>query len=369
MAWDTPNAFVEGGDYGYNMVCGLESKPASGHAPVNAGDEVTEKWNRWPRNHRGPMIDYMANCNGPCDQAKPEDLRFFKIAERGLLSPPGGENPWGYWGTDEFYLTFDTSETEERSTPDKTLAKGPKHKVKIPSNLKAGNYILRTEIIAIFHKGEPEFVQHYPRCSNLAVSGGGSDEPAGVPASSLYTIQDPGLTVRIREKPTSYTVPGPPLYGGGGRGGAGSSNTSAPATGSTMADSSSSQVEVGITSEASSRSSAPSSDESESSTSSSGSSTGSSADTSDNSMSTPSEETGTSSGSSNSPSGGDSGASSVGASSPSGSDQSSGIKPSTVTVTVTAVRDSTLPLSLNLRLPMEAKYSNVDTVPDRLHGK
>ena len=39
----------------------------------------------WPHNI-GPVMVYMANCNGACTSANPASLNWFKIDEAGLLS-------------------------------------------------------------------------------------------------------------------------------------------------------------------------------------------------------------------------------------------------------------------------------------------
>jgi hypothetical protein len=80
--------------------------------------------------------------------------------------------------------------------------------VRIPKNIKAGEYILRHEIISLHQNGEP---QNYPQCLNLKVTGGGKDEPKGMKATSLYSDYE---DFNIYQKFTSYPIPGPPMIDG-----------------------------------------------------------------------------------------------------------------------------------------------------------
>ena len=54
-------------------------------ATVAAGSKVIAWWNQWPHN-LGPVMVYMANCNGRCTSADTSSLYWFKIDEAGLLS-------------------------------------------------------------------------------------------------------------------------------------------------------------------------------------------------------------------------------------------------------------------------------------------
>ena len=61
------NTFISPKDYAHpDIVCHLAATPAGLHAPVNAGDVLAVRWAQWPTSHHGPVIDYLANCNGPC---------------------------------------------------------------------------------------------------------------------------------------------------------------------------------------------------------------------------------------------------------------------------------------------------------------
>ena len=84
--------------------------------------------------------------------------------------------------------------------------------VQIPSSLKDGDYVLRTELIALHQAGTVEGAQNYPQCVNLRVTGGGNQAlSGGQPATSLYKPSDPGIVFHIAAQLSRYPVPGPPV--------------------------------------------------------------------------------------------------------------------------------------------------------------
>ncbi|ROT39600.1 glycoside hydrolase [Sodiomyces alkalinus F11] len=187
------NGFVEPNSYGSpDIACHKSGRPANNAAVVSAGSSVTLQWDTWPESHKGPVIDYIAPCNGDCSSVSPGSLSFVKIAESGLLE---GSNP-GHWAADEL------------------IANGNSWTVQIPSNLAPGGYVLRHEIIALHSGGQPNGAQSYPQCINLEVTGSGSATPNGVPATSFYTANDPGIVFNLYQNFDSYPMPGPPLWQG-----------------------------------------------------------------------------------------------------------------------------------------------------------
>jgi cellulase len=148
-----------------------------------------------PESHHGPVIDYLAPCQPDCLSASPTSLKFTKIAESGLLTP--GSPASQKWATDALHKTNNT------------------WTVKIPSSLKAGNYVLRNEIIALHTAGTVGGAQNYPQCFNLKVVGDGSVSlPQGVVATSFYRPETKGIVFNIAANVGAYVVPGPPLWKG-----------------------------------------------------------------------------------------------------------------------------------------------------------
>ncbi len=191
--------------------------PGNIHAKVAAGGTVTVRWTNLAPNHRGPILDYLAPCNGPCNQADIMGLQFTKIAQTGLVEPGKAatalSGPLGIWGTDLLFRTRTNERFEEVSGPDKLQGDNVHWEVKIPEDFAPGFYVLREEIIALF-AGKDD-TQHYPRCVNLEITGSGTAKPEGVVAANLYRLDEPGITARTWENLKSYSLPGPALYQGG----------------------------------------------------------------------------------------------------------------------------------------------------------
>ncbi|KAL2829515.1 glycosyl hydrolase family 61-domain-containing protein [Aspergillus cavernicola] len=183
IAWST-SATDQGYTDDYNgpdIICHRDAAPGALSGEVAAGDTVTVKWNQWLSDHKGPVIDYLANCNGDCATVDKTTLEFFKIDAKGLTA--------GTWASDEL------------------LANGASWDITIPADLKAGNYVLRHEIIALH--GAPQF---YPQCVNLKVTGSGTSTPSGTPGMQLYSKTEKGFNTNIWQEPTEYKLPGPALY-------------------------------------------------------------------------------------------------------------------------------------------------------------
>jgi cold shock CspA family protein len=66
--WDSlnqDNGFVEPASMGTADVnCHKSATAGKAYVNVNAGDEVKFYWNTWPDSHKGPIINYIAPCNG-----------------------------------------------------------------------------------------------------------------------------------------------------------------------------------------------------------------------------------------------------------------------------------------------------------------
>src|ERR1700761_3966399 len=92
------------------------------------------------------------------------------------------------------------TDTNERQNPntfasDDMIKNSNTWKVKIPSTIKPGNYVLRHETIALHEGDRSGKAQNYPQCINIVVSGGGSDAPEGVLATQLYQKDGSGVSV------------------------------------------------------------------------------------------------------------------------------------------------------------------------------
>ncbi|KEP47822.1 glycoside hydrolase family 61 protein [Rhizoctonia solani 123E] len=141
-------------------------------------------------NHDGPTIIYMAKVESAAT-AVGSEANWFKVAETGLVSND-------YWGTDVMN------------------ANCGKVEFTIPSDISAGNYLIRAEVIALHVAGSAGGAQLYMSCYQINVTGGGAISPPTVKFPGAYSATDPGILFNINSPYTNYTIPGPPLHPPGG---------------------------------------------------------------------------------------------------------------------------------------------------------
>ncbi|PYH49797.1 putative endo-1,4-beta-glucanase [Aspergillus saccharolyticus JOP 1030-1] len=196
-AWTTPNTgngFISPSEYGSaDIICHENATNAQAHVVVAAGDKINIQWTAWPDSHHGPVLDYLARCDGECETVDKTTLEFFKIDGVGLLNDTTVP---GTWGDDEL------------------IANNNSWLVEIPPTIAPGNYVLRHEIIALHSAGTEDGAQNYPQCFNLQITGTGTDQPAGTLGTKLYTEDGAGIVVNIYDSLSTYTVPGPTQYSG-----------------------------------------------------------------------------------------------------------------------------------------------------------
>lgn len=188
-----------------NITCHFNSKPGALHANITAGDSLTLKWNEWPTSHKGPVLDYLARCDGDCSTKDKTKLEWVKIGQLGWLNSTGWDviDLGGTWATDVL------------------IVNGFEWTVKVPEVLEEGNYVLRHEIIAL-HVAEQKYgAQAYPQCVNLRVSRDLTTAKkearkleGGVLGPQLYGIEDKGILVDIHRKIDGYDIPGPEVWSG-----------------------------------------------------------------------------------------------------------------------------------------------------------
>ncbi|KAG8935313.1 hypothetical protein FRC01_003065 [Tulasnella sp. 417] len=190
-----------------NIACNSPASPAQGKCTVSAGSTVGVEMHQQPGdrtctteaiggNHDGPVIIYMAKASDS-STANPSSLSWFKIAQEGLISAQPSSQTYT-WGTDDLNSNCG------------------KFFFKIPSDIAPGDYLLRAEVIALHVAGSAGGAQHYATCFQLTVTGGGGASPAGVSFPGAYSQNDPGILFNIYTSFTTYPIPGPTVYGGGG---------------------------------------------------------------------------------------------------------------------------------------------------------
>jgi len=182
------------------------AKGVSGKCAVAAGDTVTVEMHQQPGDrscknegiggsHYGPVIVYMSKV---ADASTADgSTGWFKVYEDGWASSGKGVGDNDNWGVKDMNACCG------------------KMDVKIPSNIAAGDYLLRAEVIALHSAGQSGGAQLYMSCYQLTVSGGGSANPATVKFPGAYKATDPGIQVNIHAAMSKYVVPGPAVVEGG----------------------------------------------------------------------------------------------------------------------------------------------------------
>ncbi|KDQ06892.1 carbohydrate-binding module family 1 protein [Botryobasidium botryosum FD-172 SS1] len=204
-----------------NLACNAGgTKPAISNCKVPAGAKVTVEMHQQPgdrscseeaiaSSHHGPVIVYMAKV-ADASTAVGSTANWFKIAQTGLISATPSP---GTWGTDQL------------------ISNCGKMDIAVPSDIPAGDYLLRAEVIALHAAGSVGGAQFYMSCYQLSVTGGGTASPSTVNIPGAYSANDPGILFNLYTSFTNYTVPGPPVYGGGSTSGSGGSGYPTPAPG------------------------------------------------------------------------------------------------------------------------------------------
>jgi cellulase len=123
---------------------------------------------------------------------------FFKIFQDTWAKKSSGSS-----GSDDYWGTKDLN------------SNCGKMDFKIPSDLTAGDYLLRAEAIALHAASGLNGAQFYMTCYQITVTGGGSSSPSGVLFPGAYKATDPGIEINIYQNLATYIAPGPAVIAGG----------------------------------------------------------------------------------------------------------------------------------------------------------
>ncbi|KAI0033874.1 glycosyl hydrolase family 61-domain-containing protein, partial [Vararia minispora EC-137] len=206
-----------------DLRCGLSPvQNAALQADAQPGSTVDVLWvgqnfGNWIH-EVGPVMAYMAECTGvkDCTTFDPANAKWFKVDQKGLKSD----------GT-TWYMA--------------DLYNGKPVSFNIPQNLKAGNYLLRSELIALHNAVTVGGAEFYPNCVQLKVGGSGTGVPSQtVSFPGAYSDSDPGIVVpNIYNPGFTYQFPGPALVTLTSGGSSSSSSSSHASNSSSSASSSS----------------------------------------------------------------------------------------------------------------------------------
>lgn len=209
-----------------DLVCNVAGATAvSDFVSAAAGDTVTMEWYHDNRaddiiasSHKGPVITYIAEY---FEDAGASAI-WTKIHEQGYDSASDT------WAVDDL------------------ISNGGKIDFTLPSNLKAGKYMVRQEIIAL-HEADTCYAtagsrgaQFYPSCVQFEVTGSGTATPdQAFDFNANYSCDLPGVEFNLYGEFSSYEIPGPAVestLGGssssGSSSGSGSASSSAAVTSS-----------------------------------------------------------------------------------------------------------------------------------------
>ncbi|KAJ2455679.1 hypothetical protein GGF42_003373 [Coemansia sp. RSA 2424] len=168
------------------------SSSATKILPVVAGTELIVEWHHFNAtesdnvispSHRGPCLVYMAPM-----ESNGQGNAWFKIYEQ------------GYDAAKDMWCTDIVRENHGK------LA------VKIPTQINNGEYLLRTEIIALHNARTAGEAQFYPNCAQISVTGATFGSPELYPVSGIYNPTEPGILFDKRKGGATYKIPGPPVY-------------------------------------------------------------------------------------------------------------------------------------------------------------
>ncbi|KAF2758166.1 glycoside hydrolase [Pseudovirgaria hyperparasitica] len=190
-----------------NMACNQNRQNTPVDATViavAAGQEISVWWqhvfggpqysgdadNPIAKSHKGPLIYYLAKVDNAA-YASPTGLQWFKVAQDGL------DTNDGTWGVDRM------------------IQNNGWHSFTLPSCVAPGQYLLRTELIALHSAGTSGQAQFYLSCVQINVTGSGSKTGSTMSFPGAYQASDPGILISIYDaqgNPTNgkkpYAVPG-----------------------------------------------------------------------------------------------------------------------------------------------------------------
>ncbi|EXF84051.1 glycosylhydrolase family 61-5 [Colletotrichum paranaense] len=187
--------------------CNANGGPVARKCVVKAGSSVVVEMHQQPNDrtctqeaiggaHYGPVLAYMTKVSDAT--TADGSTGWFKIYQDGWSAAAGSANGDGdNWGSKDMNTCCG------------------KVQVKIPSDIPAGDYLLRAESIALHAAGSSGGAQLYMTCFQLTVTGGGSASPGTVSFPGAYKASDAGILVDIHRALTTYVVPGPTVYAGG----------------------------------------------------------------------------------------------------------------------------------------------------------
>ena len=89
LGYVAPDAYASG-----DIICHKSATPGTTYIPATAGSSIDLQWTTWPSSHHGPVLTYLARCNGDCTTVDRTKLNFFKIDATGLIDDTTVPGNW-----------------------------------------------------------------------------------------------------------------------------------------------------------------------------------------------------------------------------------------------------------------------------------
>jgi cellulase len=106
----------------------------------------------------------------------------------------------------EFFKFYEMGYNKERKrwANEIIIEAGYNNTFQLPSDIKPGTYILRTDLLSLHGNGMIDGPQFYTHCFNLDISGTGQATPRGVKFPGGYKKNEPGVVFRLSGNPAAY---------------------------------------------------------------------------------------------------------------------------------------------------------------------
>ncbi|RYO97449.1 hypothetical protein DL765_011193 [Monosporascus sp. GIB2] len=169
-----------------DMVCNVGGTSGAGVKTIaaRAGDTITVQWDQ--STHPGPITHFLYGpVNGAAASASGVGAGWFKIDELNYVG--------GRWANEIM------------------SAKDMKHSFKLPARLASGEYLLRSEMLALHGAQTVGGAQFYIGCMQLKITGPGGSCSPKISLPGAYNAQDPNIYIPnfyFGFDPTTYVAPG-----------------------------------------------------------------------------------------------------------------------------------------------------------------
>ncbi|KAF8417973.1 family 61 glycoside hydrolase [Tirmania nivea] len=183
-----------------DMSCNVNGEiPVARACPVAAGSEITFVWRTWPDASQPGSLN--PGHQGPC--------AVYMKAVSDVTKSPGYGGGW--------FKIWHDGYRDGKFCAQRIIENNGRMTVKIPSDLKGGDYLIRVEQLALHQAQKLGGAQWYVGCGQLIVSStGGSASPSWVSIPGHSRSSDPGVHYQYFSPPNGshngYVIPGPPPY-------------------------------------------------------------------------------------------------------------------------------------------------------------